>query len=145
MGDLNAQKPITVNEKEELKMKSMPTRTFLTTLIAFIVVAFSTSYAYADSKASDKVDLMRGFNGKIELDTRNSKPDWKPFLPKKAPKDAPNILFILAMDAMDKARRISPMGTCEKFIGPAKTIASPTCQDSIPSTLLVFLLRSGKN
>ncbi|TYA56054.1 arylsulfatase [Formosa maritima] len=41
---------------------------------------------------------MRGFKGKIELDTRDSKPDWEPFLPKKAPKGAPNVLFILYDD-----------------------------------------------
>ena len=79
-------------------MKSMPTRAFLTTLLALIVVAFGSSHAYAGSKASDKVDLMRGFKGKIELDTRNSKPDWTPFLPPKAPEGAPNILFILYDD-----------------------------------------------
>jgi arylsulfatase len=38
------------------------------------------------------------FNGKIALDIRDSKPDWTPFLPKAAPKDAPNILFILYDD-----------------------------------------------
>ncbi|WOX06810.1 arylsulfatase [Microbulbifer pacificus] len=39
-----------------------------------------------------------GFNGRIELDIRNSTPDWTPFTPKRAPKDAPNILFILYDD-----------------------------------------------
>jgi len=45
-----------------------------------------------------KAELMRGFQGKIELDVRNSKPDWKPFIPPKAPEGAPNILFILYDD-----------------------------------------------
>jgi hypothetical protein len=45
-----------------------------------------------------EAELMRGFKGKIELDTRDSKPDWKPFEAPKAPKDAPNILFILYDD-----------------------------------------------
>ena len=38
------------------------------------------------------------FNGKIELDIRDSKPDWDAFLYKKAPKDAPNVLVILYDD-----------------------------------------------
>ena len=41
---------------------------------------------------------IEGFNGKIELDIRDSKPDWGPFTPKRAPKDAPNILFVLYDD-----------------------------------------------
>jgi hypothetical protein len=38
------------------------------------------------------------FKGKIETDIRNSKPDWAPFTPAKAPEDAPNILFVLYDD-----------------------------------------------
>jgi arylsulfatase len=38
------------------------------------------------------------FKGKIALDVRESVPDWAPYLPKQAPKDAPNILFILYDD-----------------------------------------------
>ena len=39
-----------------------------------------------------------GFKGTINLDVRNSKPDWTPFTPKKAPPGAPNFLFILYDD-----------------------------------------------
>jgi len=49
-------------------------------------------------KKPDETALMRGFDGTIELDTRDSKPDWTPFIPKEAPKGAPNILFILYDD-----------------------------------------------
>jgi LysM repeat protein len=45
----------------------------------------------ANAAEPNEADLMRGFKGKIELDVRDSKPDWKPFIPKKAPEDAPNI------------------------------------------------------
>lgn len=38
------------------------------------------------------------FKGKIALDVRESVEDWTPFLPKTAPKGAPNILFILYDD-----------------------------------------------
>lgn len=38
------------------------------------------------------------FNGVIKLDVRDSKPDWAPFLPPQAPKDAPNVLIVLYDD-----------------------------------------------
>jgi len=38
------------------------------------------------------------FNGKIELDVRDSTADWGPYSPPVAPKDAPNVLFILYDD-----------------------------------------------
>jgi arylsulfatase len=42
--------------------------------------------------------LPAGFHGVIKLDVRDSKPDWTPFTPKKAPEGAPNFLFILYDD-----------------------------------------------
>lgn len=38
------------------------------------------------------------FSGTIDLDVRNSKPDWGAFLDKKAPANAPNVLVILYDD-----------------------------------------------
>ncbi|KAB1987044.1 hypothetical protein, partial [Haemophilus parainfluenzae] len=38
------------------------------------------------------------FKGKIALDVRDSVPDWGPYSAPKAPKDAPNVLFILYDD-----------------------------------------------
>jgi arylsulfatase A-like enzyme len=38
------------------------------------------------------------FKGTINLDIRDSKPDWEAFLDRKAPKDAPNVLVILYDD-----------------------------------------------
>lgn len=38
------------------------------------------------------------FKGVIKLDVRDSVADWEPFIPTKAPKDAPNILFVLYDD-----------------------------------------------
>jgi arylsulfatase len=52
----------------------------------------------AGAAAPTEAELMRGFNGKIELDVRDSTPDWTPFIPPKAPEGAPNILFILYDD-----------------------------------------------
>ena len=42
--------------------------------------------------------INEGFDGKIELDVRNSTPDWKPFELKKAPEGAPNVLVVLYDD-----------------------------------------------
>ena len=39
-----------------------------------------------------------GFHGKIELDVRDSKPDWTPFELKHAPEGAPNVLVVLYDD-----------------------------------------------
>ena len=39
-----------------------------------------------------------GFKGKMELDVRDSEPDWGPYTPKSAPEGSPNILFILYDD-----------------------------------------------
>ncbi|MGV8122115.1 MAG: arylsulfatase [Candidatus Xenobiia bacterium LiM19] len=38
------------------------------------------------------------FKGKIKLDVRDSKPDWAPYTPKRAPAGSPNVLFILYDD-----------------------------------------------
>ena len=38
------------------------------------------------------------FNGKIELDVRDSTPDWAPFVPPRAPEGAPNVLIVLYDD-----------------------------------------------
>lgn len=38
------------------------------------------------------------FKGKIKLDIRDSTPDWAPFMPIQAPKNAPNILIVLYDD-----------------------------------------------
>lgn len=38
------------------------------------------------------------FKGEIQLDVRNSKADWTPYTPKKAPAGSPNILFVLFDD-----------------------------------------------
>ena len=42
--------------------------------------------------------MSRKFNGVINLDIRDFKPDWPSFLAERAPKDAPNVLVILYDD-----------------------------------------------
>jgi len=42
--------------------------------------------------------MARPFKGTVNLDIRDSKPDWSAFLADPAPKDAPNVLVILYDD-----------------------------------------------
>ena len=44
------------------------------------------------------VGPYKDFKGEIKLDIRDSKQDWTPFTPKRAPEGAPNILFVLYDD-----------------------------------------------
>ncbi|MCJ7436885.1 MAG: sulfatase-like hydrolase/transferase [Acidimicrobiia bacterium] len=57
--------------------------------------------------------MPASFQGKIELDIRDSTPDWAPYLPPKAPEGAPNVLF-LAWDDLGYA-------TMDMFGGPVET------------------------
>ena len=52
----------------------------------------------ADGPPGYGTGINEGFDGKIELDVRDSVADWKPFELKKAPEGAPNILIVLYDD-----------------------------------------------
>jgi arylsulfatase len=52
--------------------------------------------------------VPKEFKGKIELDVRDSVPDWDAFLPDKAPEGAPNVLVVLYDDTGQAAW--SPFG-----------------------------------
>lgn len=67
--------------------------------------------------------MLKHFNGVINLDIRDSKPDWEPYEPPKAKEGAPNVLYIVWDDTgiaawdmygglidMPNMRRISDMG-----------------------------------
>ncbi len=56
---------------------------------------------------------MPRFNGKIELDVRDSEPDWTPYLAPQAKAGAPNVLMIAWDDV--------GYGTMECYGGPVKT------------------------
>jgi arylsulfatase A-like enzyme len=56
------------------------------------------STASGDGPPGYGTGINDGFDGKIELDIRDSTPDWKPFELKKAPEGAPNILVVLYDD-----------------------------------------------
>jgi arylsulfatase len=66
----------------------------LTSMIAVMIV--SCKQATEKSEIADQSSTA--FNGTINLDVRDSKPDWAPYIRKKAPEGAPNILFILYDD-----------------------------------------------
>jgi arylsulfatase len=62
----------------------------LSGLLAFAI----TGYAAAQVEPKPAPD----FKGVIKLDVRDSKEDWGPYTPKKAPEGSPNFLFILYDD-----------------------------------------------
>src|SRR5882757_1729014 len=47
------------------------------------------------ARASEATGNMAQFNGKIELDIRDSEPDWGPYQAPVAPPDAPNVLYLV--------------------------------------------------
>jgi len=57
--------------------------------------------------------VTRDFQGKVELDIRDSVPDWEPFLAPKAPPGAPNVVFIVWDDV--------GYGTMDCYGGPVRT------------------------
>jgi hypothetical protein len=44
---------------------------------------------------SEEANMAKPFNGGINLDIRDSTPDWDAFLPDNAPDGAPNVLVVL--------------------------------------------------
>src|ERR1041384_5293132 len=67
----------------------------LPTISLVLGAMFSTT---ASAQQPQPVGPYKDFKGTIKLDVRDSKPDWGPFTPKKAPAGAPNILFVLYDD-----------------------------------------------
>jgi hypothetical protein len=61
-------------------------------------LAFLASGGVVIAQQPSATNSPRPFQGDIQLDIRDSKPDWPAFLPKKAPKNAPNVLVILYDD-----------------------------------------------
>jgi arylsulfatase A-like enzyme len=65
--------------------------------------------------------MAKTFTGKIELDVRDSVPDWDPYVAAKAPKGAPNVLFLVWDDV--------GFATMDCFGGPVKTPAMQRIAD----------------
>ena len=68
------------------------TKTFISPLL--LITLLGGCQLPSDSQPKAPED----FEGVIELDVRDSKPDWGPFTPKAAPEGAPNVLFVLYDD-----------------------------------------------
>ncbi|PKB16067.1 arylsulfatase [Flavobacterium sp. 5] len=69
-------------------------KTSLMVLACFLVNVTQKANAQADPREVRK----ENFHGVIQLDVRDSKADWAPYTPKKAPEGAPNVLFVLYDD-----------------------------------------------
>jgi len=57
--------------------------------------------------------LSKEFNGVVNVDIRDSTPDWEPFLQPQAPEGAPNVLMIVWDDV--------GYGAMDMFGGPIET------------------------
>jgi arylsulfatase len=64
---------------------------------AFAFMAFAQA-APQQAQSSRESASSSEFKGTMKLDVRDSKPDWAPYTPKKAPEGAPNFLVILYDD-----------------------------------------------
>lgn len=73
----------------------MKRNTTLAVLSTVLGAAFASTGA---QQVPPAITTPPGFRGVIKLDVRDSKPDWGPYTPKKAPEGAPNILFVLYDD-----------------------------------------------
>ena len=67
----------------------------------------------APPTAEEAEHMAPEFAGRIELDIRDSTPDWAPYLAPKAPDGAPNVVFIVWDDV--------GYGTMDCFGGPVHT------------------------
>ena len=73
--------------------------TWKTAVLGSAICALLAAPIVAQESSDMKEPLgYPGFNGKIELDVRDSQADWTPFIPTPAREGSPNILFILYDD-----------------------------------------------
>ena len=73
-------------------------RLLLLSALAVYIIGCNQPSSTNESSGQTALQGDTTFKGKIELDVRNSTPDWTPYIRKKAPEGAPNILFILYDD-----------------------------------------------
>ncbi len=67
-------------------------------LTGAVALASAICAANAGAAEDSPYTTTPPFKGVVKLDVRDSKPDWTPYLPKKAPEGAPNILIVLYDD-----------------------------------------------
>ncbi len=66
--------------------------------LAGVLVMLSAASAKVSAQADPREVRRENFKGVINVDIRDSKADWGPYTAKRAPKGAPNILFVLYDD-----------------------------------------------
>jgi arylsulfatase A-like enzyme len=71
---------------------------FSISMFLLVAAAFMFSCNQPQQKKETAQQSGTSFKGDIQLDVRDSKPDWAPYIRKKAPEGSPNILFILYDD-----------------------------------------------
>jgi arylsulfatase len=64
----------------------------------FLLAAVTGCLQLAQAQVDPRDVRKENFKGEIKLDVRDSKSDWGPYTPKRAPQGAPNILFVLYDD-----------------------------------------------
>ena len=67
-------------------------------LLLFIIALATASCKQQTQQSGNDAPQVKGFNGIMKLDALDSKPDWTPWIRKKAPEGSPNILFVLYDD-----------------------------------------------
>jgi arylsulfatase len=55
-------------------------------------------YRFPERERREEPAVAKEFEGTINVDIRDSKPDWSPFEPPKAPEGAPNVVYIVLDD-----------------------------------------------
>ena len=76
-------------------MNTLKNNTLIMLLLPLAIAAFMVS---CNRSQQETAQTGIAFKGDIKLDVRDSKPDWAPYIRKKAPEGSPNILFILYDD-----------------------------------------------
>jgi arylsulfatase A-like enzyme len=84
--------------QSETQMKTSRLTLRMLLLLNTIVLTLLFAFSCTPQSENPENESSSAFNGKIALDVRDSEADWAPYIPKKAPKGAPNVLFILYDD-----------------------------------------------
>ena len=81
-----------------MKKQKQTLRALFNPLIFGLLAIGVLSCSQSNTNEEKTNEATTEFKGKIALDIRDSESDWSAYLPKQAPKDAPNILFVLYDD-----------------------------------------------
>ncbi len=87
------------------------------------------------------------FKGTINVDIRDSKPDWSPFEPPKAPDGAPNVIFIVLDDVGFSAMSWygGPIETPNMTGSPTRAFATPSSTRPRSARRRASCLLTGRN